>query len=153
MYLVLKQGGIWLCVNAYSWIKMSGQAFTFDPENDTIIDEVSGLSLATSVAFYYDCNNTYYVVAEPGKNRTVVYDTNWNFVRSIGENGPVDQTLAEPWAVIIGPNNNVWIADQLNDRIVEFTIEGILLQYVVAKNQFCEHLFNIYVIRCIVSLC
>ena len=137
IYLVLNQGAIWLCANVHSWSEGSGQALTFDPDNNAVIQKVSGLSLATSVAYYYDCDNTYYVVAEPGKNRTVVYDTNWNFVRSIGENGTGDQKLSKPWAVIIGPNNNVWIADRNNNRIVEFTIEGNIYE----ATSVTHHLF------------
>ena len=136
----VKQGNIWLCVNGHSWSEGSGKVITFDPTNDTIIKSVNGLSFPVSVAYFHDCNNDYYVVAEKVKNRILVYDTNLNFIRSIGENGTGNQALSRVQSVIIGPNNNVWVADFDNNRIVEFTIEGTTK---VTKILFYPHVISI----------
>ena len=113
----------------YKLPEFTGQVLVFDPKNDTVVKEVSGLTTPTSVAYYNDCNNTYYVVAESGNNRILVYNTDLQLIRTIGEtgsgvNGTGDDKLTSSWAVIVGPNNNLWIADHNADRIVEFTIDG-----------------------------
>lgn len=51
-----------------------------------------------------------------------------NQVRSF--QGPVDAPLVMPTAVAVGPQGQVWVADGVNDRVVEFAATGELLSTV-----------------------
>lgn len=79
-----------------------------------------------------DKDGTLYIVHFPasGRNkekyedRVSVYDAEGKFVREFGKTGKGDGELDFAGGVAIGPDDNVYVADQTNRRVMVFTKEG-----------------------------
>lgn len=66
-------------------------------------------------------------IADMGNNRVVVYDTQFNYVRSIGDSsGP--GRLSRPQGVFVHDDGRIFVADTGNSRIAVFSSEGNFIQ-------------------------
>jgi DNA-binding beta-propeller fold protein YncE len=79
-----------------------------------------------------DKDGTLYIVHFPAsgrskekyEDRVSVYDAEGKFVREFGKTGKGDGELDFAGGVAIGPDNNVYVADQTNRRVMIFTKAG-----------------------------
>ncbi|HEX9149679.1 MAG TPA: NHL repeat-containing protein, partial [Thermoanaerobaculia bacterium] len=66
-------------------------------------------------------------VADTKNNRIQVFDTNRQFVRSLGTAGSADGQLKEPCGVTVDSDGSVIVADTWNHRIARFGADGAWL--------------------------
>ena len=86
---------------------------------------------------YMFCNNSavFYILCvtnggEKG-NVIVIYDSEWTFVRSFSGLGTSDGKLQSPQAAIVSPDNTIIVADYHNNRLSEFTMEGLFVRQIL----------------------
>ena len=92
------------------------------------------LNRPTSVARTVTNEGVLYMVSELGPHTVTIYDTHWIPKKSFGCNDSANRQLGCPESLLILPCNTVIVADQENDRITEFNLEGDFLQHVLVKS-------------------
>ena len=64
-------------------------------------------------------------------NKVIIYDSEWNHVRSFGGNGTRDGQFNGPHAAIVSSDNTIIVADHWNNRLSEFTMEGQFIRQIL----------------------
>ena len=70
-------------------------------------------------------------VADTGKRRIAVFDSNGRFVRVYGEAGKGDLLIYDPIDVAITPDGRAWVVDKTQGKIVEFDVTGRAVRDIV----------------------
>ena len=107
-------------------------SFRFSTQQKQILVKEQ-LSHITSVSYGFDVNNNaLYIVCFNYKRIVNVYNSDWEYVRSIG-NGE----LRSPMAAIVSPMDTIIISDFLKGSVFEYTPEGELVRTLVSvKNPY-----------------
>ena len=95
---------------------------------------VRGLFTPQSVSYLFINSDIYFVACEylkPGGDKISVYNSSWHFIRSFGSLGSQDDQLNNPEAAIELPKGTVIVADRVNDRLSEFSIEGHFIRHIL----------------------
>ena len=92
-----------------------------------------GYPRTVSYGFY---NNTVFFIVSScygGNlgNKVMIYDSEWNHVRSFGGNGSRDGRFNGPRAAIVSSDNTIIIADYHNNRLSEFTMKGQFVRQIL----------------------
>ena len=79
-----------------------------------------------------------FIVSDRDNNSLKIFDRSGKFLRKIGEKGKGDGQLNWPWALCIekcGDHHNILVCDHINNRIVQFSVEGSFSGKTVTKLQ------------------
>ena len=92
-----------------------------------------GYPRTVSYGFY---NNTVFVIVSScygGNlgNKIIIYDSEWNHVRSFGGFGTRKGQFNGPYAAIVSSDNTIIVADYHNNRLSEFTMEGQFVRQIL----------------------
>ena len=108
------------------------QVFTYKLSSGKKTIRIRNLKNPASVSYHFSGNHISYVVCEQGNHRIKVYNKQWKLVRSFGGFGEEDGRLWRPSAAVVSPEGTVLVADYMNRRISEFTIQGHFIRNLVA---------------------
>ena len=67
-------------------------------------------------------------------NKIIIYDSEWNHVRSFGGNGTRDGQFIGPHGAIVSSDNTIIVADYHNNRLSEFTMEGQFVRQILDRS-------------------
>ena len=104
---------------------------TFDLKTETLETKASGLLQPMAAKKFSNPRHTLYFIVEKNAHQIRVYNETWNQINVIGSFGSGDDEFNSPRAVVISPMNTILVADALNHRIKELTLEGRFLRYVI----------------------
>ena len=121
---------------------MKGEVFTFKPSTRQKQVRVTGLSLPTSVSYFFYNHTVYYIVCESSRHRITVYNHKWQYIRSIGTQGSNDGQLNYPSAALVSDEDTIIVTDELNRRVSEFTVNGTFLRHPIVRSDGIDSPFS-----------
>ena len=72
-----------------------------------------------------------YVVTEWHGCYIKIYNSHWNLIREFGRRGREDGELRYPECTVILPNGDFLVADTGNERMSQFTQDGVFVQHLI----------------------
>ena len=72
------------------------------------------------------CYEEKFIVTDKNNNCVKVFDERGQFLYKFGEKGDGDGQMNKPYGLCVDKHNNVFLCDKGNNRIQQFTLEGIL---------------------------
>ena len=89
----------------------------------------------SSVSYSFYNNSVFYVVCESTGglygNKVSVYDSGWKFLRYVGGHGTRNGQFNTPKSAIVSSDNTIIVADYVNNRLSEFTMEGEFVRQIL----------------------
>ena len=107
-----------------------GEIFSYNVTSKNKQVHLTGLIYPTSVSFMTYNSHLYYIVCEPGRNQVLVYNSTWNFNKTLGNHESGDGQLAWPALAISLPDGSVIIG---GNRFSLFTIEGKFVRHLIRR--------------------
>ena len=95
---------------------------------------LTGLYSPTSVSYSFCNNSTHYVVCQYGRHIISIYNSSWGLLSSFGGYGTGASHLNYPFAAILSSHNTIFVSDSNNNRISEFTIDGVFLYHLLTQS-------------------
>jgi len=116
-------------------------------------NSVLGVDLKSPEDIVTDNNNNFYII-DSEKNSLFIFDYEFNHLKTISEfvnNGKTD-TFSKPSGVFVAKNNDIYIADTQNQRIVVLNKEGELLSVIDApESEVFDNTFVFYPLKMVVD--
>ena len=111
-----------------------GEVFTFKPSTGQKKVHITGLNEPRSVSYFFYNNTIFYIVCEEYQHRINIYNNTWDLMRTIGRRGSNDGELNYPVSAIVSDENTIFISDQYNNRISEFSFNGTFLHHLLDRS-------------------
>ena len=105
------------------WYKGEVFSYRFSTLRKEVL--VKNLSHPFSASYFFNKNETFYIICQRERHYLSVYNATWNRVRTIAH------VLTYPHAAIVSPDNTVIVADTNNNRVSEFNIDGEFIRNVI----------------------
>ena len=111
-----------------------GEVFTFSLRNEKKEIMAKGMKNPVSVDYRMEKKDILYAVCESAANCISLYDSTWKLKKIIGSEGSRDGELNIPRCALFSPWNTILVADMFNDRVSEFSLDGIFVRHVLDKH-------------------
>ena len=117
-----------------SQAKNPGNIYKYDTVYDTTEVVAKGLKTPTYMSMVYTKEGYKYIISEEAGHCIKVYSSSWRLLHSFGGIGTCGGQFNTPMATTMTDMGTILVADQVNDRISHFTIEGQFLSHVTTKD-------------------
>ena len=102
-----------------------GEVFSYNLTSGHKHVHLRGLSGPRTVSYSFSANYTSYIVCETEHYVINIYNSSWKLLISFGGYRKSDGELHDPHAAIFSYNNTILVSDTFNNRISEFTTDGM----------------------------
>ena len=119
-----------------SQVRNPSNIYKYDTVHDTTEVVAEGLNMPLYMSMMYTKEGYKYIISEQDGHSLKVYNRSWELLHSFGSEGTSDGQFKgySPMATTVTDMGTILVADQGNDRISHFTIEGQFLSHVATKD-------------------
>ena len=108
--------------------------YRFDTDQNEVRTVVKNLNKPSYINKANTANGARFIITEYGAHCIRVYDEEWRFLLKFGSEGSGDREFKYPHATAITPMGTLLVADNENNRICHYTINGEFLSVVITVN-------------------
>ena len=116
-----------------------GNIYKYDTNRDKTEIMVKNLIDPSYINMVNSKDGIRYIVSETFGHSVRVYDETWSSLYRFGTEGPGDNQFRCPRATAVTPIGTLLIADQNNNRISHYSLDGKLLSHVITEQDGVEY--------------
>ena len=117
----------------YILSKAEGKVIEFNLNTNTTREVASNLKDPSNLNVIQKEGCVKYCVSCYGTHNVMVFDDTWKQLFTLGGPGSGDGLLNGPWGVTY-TTEGILVADQMNNRISQFSFEGTFMKHILTKN-------------------
>ena len=122
----------------YLLSKNEKRVVKFNLNTNTTREVVSNFKIPSNLNVIQNDGCVKYCVSCYETHSVMVYDDTWNLLFRLGGFGSGDGLLNSPWGVTC-TTEGILVADQINNRISQFSFEGTFMKHILTKKDGIGH--------------